>query len=167
MSIILNDNIQYNAPKQADAKYMKFSGGIAQPYTSTAEAISTILLAYRYQYLTVLILMNGDPVEYWWQGSTADGSLVTKSKESYTFNSTNSIVLTTNYLYHKIAILPANNITGLIIGTSLGGTDIEPGTNLSAGVPQVYSIGYYILFPTTFYFGNLSTGTKILLYKEF
>jgi len=167
MAITLNDNVQINAPKVLDNKYMKFSGGTTQPWASSAEAVTNILSAYRYQYLTVLCLMNGDPVEYWWRTGTADGNLETKSKESYTFNSSSSITLTTGYLYDRIIVLPANNLTNLIIGTTNGGNDIEPGTPVTGG--DVYTLSYpqYINASTTLYFGNLATGTKILLYKTF
>lgn len=167
MSIILNDSLQINAPKAVDSKYMKFSGGITQPYASNTEVNSTILSAYRYQYLVVLAFMNGDPVEYWYRGGTADGNLETKSKESYTFNTSASVTLSAGYLYNKIIILPQNNITNLIIGTTNGGNDIEPGTAVNAST--VYTLDYpnYIVTATPIYFGNLSSGTKILLYKTY
>jgi hypothetical protein len=166
MAIIFNDNAQINAPKHIDAKYMKFSGGVAQPYASAAEAISTVLAAYRYQYLTVLCLMNGDAVEYWWQGGTADGNLIPKSKESYNFNTSSSVALINNYTYTRIVILPVNTITNLIIGTTNGGTDIEPGTAVGAGTAYTANISIYAS-ASTLYFGGLSSGTKILLYKDF
>jgi hypothetical protein len=167
MAITFNDNAQINAPKPIDAKYMKFSAGVAQPYASVAEANATILSVYRFQYLTVLVLMNGDAVEHWYQGGTADVNLLPKSKESYTISTISATIpLLNNYLYTKIVILPINTITNLIIGTSIGGGDIEPGVALGVGSTYVADISIFGL-STTLFFGGLSATTKVILYKTF
>ena len=167
MAITFNDNLQLNAPKCLDAKYMKFSGGLTQPYASAADAYTTIISSYRYNFLTVLALMNGDPVEYWWQGGLLDVNLVPKSKESYNINTSGSIALLNNYLYTTIVVIPSGNITNLIIGTTgVGSNDIEPGQAVTAGTNYVISTAIYGL-STTLYFGNTNTNCKILLYKTF
>lgn len=167
MAITFNDNIQINAPKVLDNKYMKFAAGTTQPWANAAEAVTNILSAYRYQYLTVLCLMNGDPIEYWWRTGTADGNLETKGRESYTFNSSNSITLAQNYLYTHFIVLPTITITNLIIGTTNGGTDLEPGAAVSASTRYVLNYSDFPVSSTTIYFGNLTSGTKILAFKTF
>jgi hypothetical protein len=167
MAINFNDNIQVNAPKSADAKYMKFSGGLTQPYSSTADAYSTIISAYRYQFLTVLALMNGDPVEYWWQGGLGDNNLVPKNKESWNINSSGDINLLNGYLYTTIVIIPTGNITNLLIGTTgAGSSDIDFGSNITAGVPYIVNISIYGA-STTLSFSNTNTNCKVLLYKHY
>jgi hypothetical protein len=167
MSIIINDNFQTNAPKHIDAKYMTFISGNCVPWPSSAAAVSGINVSYRFQYLTVLCIMNGDPVEYWWRTGTADGNIEPKSKESYTLNGTGTITLMNNYFYNTIVILPTNNTTNLQIGTTVGGNDIENGTNINAGDSYTLNFPFYTAIPTTIYFTNISTGTKVLLYKTF
>lgn len=167
MAIIVNDNFQSNSPKHIDAKYMKFTGGQQQPYASPAEAVSTILSAYRYKYLTVLCLMNGDPVEYWWQIDTTDASLLPKSKESYNISANGSITPTPGYLYDRIVILPTVNIASLLVGTSNGASDIEPGTAITAGSAYTISYPKYINAATSFWFTGVTANTKVLFYKTF
>lgn len=167
MAITVNDNFQVNSPKGIDAKYSKFSGGTYQPWASSAEAISNIVSAYRYQYLTVLCLMNGDPIEYWWRIDTTDASLEPKNKESYTLNGTGTITLGAGYLYKTIVVLPTTTISNLQIGTTLGGTDIEPGAAVTGGTAYVLDYPTYTASSKTLYFTNPTSGTKILLYKTF
>lgn len=167
MPITINDNLQTNAPRHIDNKYMTLSGANSIPYANSAAAIAAVNGAYRYQYLTVLCLMNGDPVEYWWRGGTGDGNLETKSKESYTLNGTGAIALLPNYLYHNIVVLPTNSIANLQIGTTPGGTDIEPGAAVSGGANYTLAYPIYITSATSLYFSNVTTGTKIVLYKTF
>jgi hypothetical protein len=167
MSITLNDSLKINAPKHIDAKYMKFSGGITQPYANLAEALVAIPSAYRYQYLTVLCVINGDPLECWWFGGTADAFLQTKNRDSYILNSNNSVTLLAGYMYTKIVVLPTNNLTNLIIGTTSGGTDIEPGIDVTAGGVYTSNIGIYAKSNINIFLGGITTGTKVLLYKSF
>ena len=167
MAITFNDNLQINAPKPADAKYMNFTGGIAQPWASVAAANAGINAAYRYQYLTIFVLMNGDPIEFWYRTGTADGNLEPKTKESYTLNANGSITLTANYAYNRIVVLPINNLSNLTIGTTNGGTDIEPGIPVTVGVPYSLDYPFYYLSNTPIFFGGIASGTKILLYKTF
>lgn len=167
MSITINDSLQNNSPKHLDAKYMKFSAGVCQPWASVSEAQSSILLSYRYQFLTILCLMNSDPVEFWWRAGTADLNLEPKSKESYTLNSSGSVQLTAGYLYNKIVILPTATTTSLLIGTTNGGNDIEPGVNIASGDTYTLDFPFYTGAATTIYFTNVASGTKILLFKTF
>lgn len=71
MPIIVNDNFRNNSPKSLDNKYLK-NGTTA--YISTAEAVSSIPLAYRHIGLTVLV---GNK-EYWWRDGKADNQLIEK-----------------------------------------------------------------------------------------
>lgn len=67
-----NDNLQVDAPKSLDNKYLK--NGVA-PYASTTDVNTTLLVAYRSPGLTVLIGSQ----EYWYLGGTADANLLLKT----------------------------------------------------------------------------------------
>src|SRR6185295_8078909 len=113
-------------------KYMKFAGGLYQPYASVAEANSIIASAYRYQYLTVMCLMNAQPTEFWYQGGILDVNLLPKSRECYQLNANGSIPLLNNYLYTKMVIFSANNITSMLIGTTgAASSDLESGATFT------------------------------------
>lgn len=72
MAIVYNDNIQLNAPKSLDNRYL--SSGLT-PYANTAAVNSAILSAYRYRGLTVLI----NNVEYWYRDGVTNGDLIVKT----------------------------------------------------------------------------------------
>jgi len=72
MAIVLNDNVNFRAPKPADDRYLNSS---AQPYSNTAAAVAAIPVAYRFKGLTVNIGTD----EYWWKTGTADTDLILKT----------------------------------------------------------------------------------------
>jgi trimeric autotransporter adhesin len=69
MAIILNDNLQINAGKPVDSKYLSSTN---VPYTSVSAANTAIPQSYRYIGLKV----NINNVEYWYYNGTADVNLV-------------------------------------------------------------------------------------------
>ena len=71
MAIVLSDNVQTNAPKPSDSRYLNN----LVPYSSTTEATTCIAAGVRYSGLTV----NVGGVEYWWKDGTGDGDLVLKT----------------------------------------------------------------------------------------
>lgn len=71
MSVVVNDSIQSNAPKSLDNKYLNLG---AVPYTTTSDANTTILSAYRSRGLTVLI----GSAEYWYRDAIGDVNLIPK-----------------------------------------------------------------------------------------
>jgi len=71
MAIILNDNINVEAPKATDNRY--------GPYANTAVALTSVPAYQRYQGLVVGVLISGSVVEYWFKDGTADGNLVAKA----------------------------------------------------------------------------------------
>lgn len=168
MAITFNDNFAINAPKPIEAKNMDFAGGQSVPFASTAAAITAILAAYRYQYLTIWALAaNSDPLEYWWRADTTDASLEPKSKESYTLNANGSITMIAPYHILSISVQPTNVLSALQIGTTTGGNDLEPGTAVSAGGTYTLSYNSRILSNTTIFFTGVATGTKIIVDKKF
>jgi len=66
-----NDNVQLNAPKHIDTRYIN----LFTPYTNVGAANAAIPAGYRYLGLTVLI----GTAEYWYQAGTGDGNLVLKT----------------------------------------------------------------------------------------
>lgn len=167
MAITLNDNISTHAPKPVEARSMDFQSGSAIPFANIAAALTAVIQAFRHQYLTIWALAaNGDPLEYWWRTGTSDGALEPKSKESVTLDTDGFITLLSGYKYDTFVVLPTNTLSNLIIGTSNGGTDIEPGAPVSAGVPYVLSYPKYVTTNTPLYFGGLAAGTKIIAYKK-
>ena len=71
MAIVLSDNIQTNAPKPSDSRYMN----ITVPYTSCSQVNSCLAAGVRYTGLTVNIL----GVEYWYNCGIADNCLIIKN----------------------------------------------------------------------------------------
>lgn len=170
MAIPLNDNIATRSNKPTDSRAMDFAGGVSAPFASIAAAISAINVAYRYQFLSIWAkAANGDSLEYWWRVDTTDASLEPRTKESYTFNSDNSVILSAGYNYGDIIIIPTNNISNLQIGTTPGGSEISPSTAILTTDPpyKISSTLGYLKANTTIYFTGLVTGTKILIYKAF
>jgi hypothetical protein len=78
MAINLSDNILAKTTAPGDAKYGPYTG---VNLSAALSAATTYLLAsYRYEGLTIGIIVNTDPiVEYWFYGGIADGDLVLKS----------------------------------------------------------------------------------------
>ena len=75
MAIILSDNVNYNAPKHADARY--------GPWTSVAEANTNVTLAplnQRVLGLTVGIISASTVVEYWYYSGITDVDLIVKGE---------------------------------------------------------------------------------------
>ena len=70
MAIVLSDNIQTNAPKAADSRYMDN----LEPYSSTTEVNSCIAAGVRYTGLTV----NVSGTEYWYKEGITDPDLIEK-----------------------------------------------------------------------------------------
>lgn len=81
MAIIINDNLQINAGKPVDDKYL--NGSV--PYNSTAEVATEIALPQRYIGLTV----NINNKEYWFKNGVADSDL----EEKFTAFSGSSVVI--------------------------------------------------------------------------
>jgi hypothetical protein len=84
MSTTITDNFQLNAPLALDNKYGIFTGTVWRPYNDVTEANTTIASSYRYIGLTVSVLLNGVPTEYWYIGGIANANLLLKLK----FNTT-------------------------------------------------------------------------------
>jgi hypothetical protein len=74
MAIVLSDNIQVNAPKPIDSRYLN----ITVPYTSCSQVNTCLVAGVRFTGLTVNIL----GVEYWYNCGIADSCLVTKTAGS-------------------------------------------------------------------------------------
>ena len=77
MAIKFNDNIQVNAGKPVDNKYLS---SLNAPYTNVSEVISTIPVPERHVGLTV----NVNNSEYWFANGVADVDLILKVSASGT-----------------------------------------------------------------------------------
>jgi hypothetical protein len=71
MAIVLSDNIQVNAPKPVDSRYLN----ILVPYSSTTQANTAIVSGVRFTGLTV----NISGSEYWYKNGILNGDLIAKS----------------------------------------------------------------------------------------
>lgn len=80
MSQSINDNFQLNAPKLLDQRSGKFVSGIFTAYTDKTEALTTINIAYRSEFLSVYIMVGGSAVEHWFYGGIADINLIPKGE---------------------------------------------------------------------------------------
>lgn len=75
MAITLNDNIQVNAGKPIESKYLNL---LNMPYSSTTEVTNRISIPERYTGLTVNILND----EYWFATGVTNTDLILKTKSS-------------------------------------------------------------------------------------
>lgn len=80
---ILNDNLQNNSPKALDNKHGKLVTVVWEPYADVAEANASINIAYRHKGLTVIILVGGHTVEYWYRDGISDINLVRKAADRF------------------------------------------------------------------------------------
>jgi hypothetical protein len=85
MAILLNDNLSIQAPLSADARY--------GPHADVATALSAVILANRFQGLTVGVISGGAIVEYWFRDGTANGNLILKVDNTANTSSANTIYL--------------------------------------------------------------------------
>lgn len=168
MSITLNDNILTSAPKHVDARYAKFSGGVQVPYTDIAEANTTVISSRRTKYLTVLILQDGVPTEYWWRNGIADGDLEPKSiQRATTAGSTASFTVKAGHDHEDTIIVPPSNLGNVRMGTTLNGNDLVPGIAVDAPDGGSIGGGGYCHSNKTFYLSGLVAGTIIIVKQKF
>jgi hypothetical protein len=79
-NVILRDGLKPEVPKYIDLRSGKISSsGESQPYSSVAEANSSIVPGQRCIGLTVNVNDNGIQKEFWYQGGTNDANLVEKT----------------------------------------------------------------------------------------
>lgn len=142
MSIIVNDNIQANAPKILDNRYSQ--NGVT-PYISVAQANASIPITYRAIGLTV----NVAGVEYWYQSGTANANLVIKgaSVGSGTLNriamwTPSGTVLGNSDIYQGNLVDPRINSTAV---SGRGTYIIGKNNNLNNGI-DCFVAGYDINF---------------------
>ena len=88
MRHVLSDNIQVNAPKPIDNRYLN----ITVPYTSCSQVNTCLVAGVRYTGLTV----NIAGVEYWYCGGILDSCLVSKSAGSTWGSITGTLSLQTD-----------------------------------------------------------------------
>lgn len=67
-------------------------------------------------------------------------------------------------LVDTIELLPSANMVGVQIGTTPGGEEIMPATDLLGGETSL--IGSLIKGPATLYFTNVTAAMQIFLYKK-
>lgn len=79
MAININDNFNVSAPKAIDNRSGKFISGIWYPYSSVAEANTTI--SQRHKGLTVYIDDGTGLKEYWYKDGILNSNLVKKSSK--------------------------------------------------------------------------------------
>lgn len=126
MASVYNDNNQVNAPKALDNKRGKFASGAWRPYNDVAEAIATVLSAYRHKGLTVEVLKDGVLTEYWWRDNITDGGLIEKSATVTvdavpTDGSSNAV--SSNGTFDALATKQATLVSGTNIKT-INGTSV-------------------------------------------
>ena len=109
MAIILSDNLQINAGKPVDSKYLASTN---IPYASVGAANAAIVQSYRYQGLKV----NVTNVEYWYFSGTSDGDLIPLETPA----SVSGVTQATNGL-----TLLGDDTTVVLGGALTGATDID------------------------------------------
>lgn len=79
-----NDNFNIRAPKPVDNRWGVVENGVFRPFNDTGEANE--LIQYRHRCLTVWILNDGIPADYWYRDGLEDEDLIEKEYgSSYTF----------------------------------------------------------------------------------
>jgi hypothetical protein len=114
MAIVLSDNIQTNAPKPSDSRYLN----ITVPYSSCTQVNSCLAAGVRYTGLTV----NIAGVEYWYNCGIANNCLVIK-------NTIGTITGATNLGSGNGTIFTSISSSNIQIKTLSGGTNITLSCN--------------------------------------
>lgn len=79
-----NDNFNIRAPKPIDNRWGVVESGVFRPFNDADEANE--LIVYRHRCLTVWILKDGVPTDYWYRDGIEDGNLIEKEYgSSYVF----------------------------------------------------------------------------------
>jgi hypothetical protein len=78
----INDNFSIKAPKLLDDRSHKIAGGVAVPYTSINEALSTVSSSYRSIGLIMLINDGTGIKEYWYKNGIGDSQLELKKPDT-------------------------------------------------------------------------------------
>jgi hypothetical protein len=106
MAIVLSDNIQVNAPKPVDSRYLN----ILVPYSSTTAANTAIVSGVRFKGLTVNI--NND--EYWYRTGITNTDLVIKlGGGSAITGAINGLSVSNNNVVLGGTLLSATTINGI------------------------------------------------------
>lgn len=140
MAITLNDNIQVNAGKPVESKYLNL---LNESYSSTTEVTNRITIPERFIGLTVNV--NND--EYWFATGVTDSDLILKTKSS------------------GIVINGVDNIgtgTGVFSGITTGGV-INLRSFIGSGDTSVNLSGDTIIIQST---GGTNPTSDILFYNE-
>lgn len=82
-----------------------------------------------------------------------------------TLNANGSIAILAGELVSYIVVIPANNLTTFRIGTTVGGGEIEPGVNITAGTVTTWNASRYFQLAGNLYFTNVAVGTQIIIRK--
>ncbi|WP_439698009.1 hypothetical protein ACFGVS_06910 [Mucilaginibacter sp. AW1-7] len=155
MATTITDNFQLNASLALDNKYGIFTGSVWRPYNDVTEANTTIVSSYRYIGLTVSVLLNGVPTEYWYIGGTADANLILKLKFNTTeflpewFGAVGDGVTDDSYAINA-AIIAATNNTVVFTG---GKTYSVSGITINNPV-KISGHGILLKFTTETTFAN-------------
>jgi len=105
MPISIIDNFTVNTTKNIDSRL--------GPYASVAQATGSISTLLRYVGMTITITGSGQPIEYWFNPTTADTDLVLKTASVTGFVTTSSFnAFTSSY--------NTGSFTGSFIGTHTG-----------------------------------------------
>lgn len=105
MAIVLSDNIQVNAPKPVDSRYLN----ILVAYSSTTAANTAIVSGVRFIGLTV----NINSSEYWYKNGILDGDLIIKlGGGSAITGATNGLTISNNNVVLGGTLFSATTING-------------------------------------------------------
>jgi hypothetical protein len=107
MPISIIDNFTVNTTKNIDSRL--------GPYVSVAQATGSISTLLRYVGMTITVTGSGQPVEYWFNPTTADTDLVLKTASATGFVTTSSFnAFTSSYNTGSFT----GSFTGSLLGTS-------------------------------------------------
>jgi len=82
MSTQIGDNLLVIAPKPMDDRFGKWSGSEWLPFANRAEIITLVPDGMRFQSMTLTAILNGEQVDYWFVGGTANNDLVLKDYDA-------------------------------------------------------------------------------------
>ena len=154
MAINLSDNILSQTTAPGDAKYGPYTG--ANLSAALSAATTYLLPSYRYEGLTIGIIVNTDPiVEYWFYDGVANGNLVLKGGGYLTASALVPYLTTASAstTYYSLT-----NPSGYITASAL----VPYLTTASASTPFYNKGGSTYSFDTTtsiYRTGSLSIGT--------
>jgi hypothetical protein len=135
-----------------------------RPYASKAEVFDYLETADQRTGHFPIFITDGDKVHAWWfkNGTEEDDLRRMDGIDTVVGVMTGEYATNAGEMYNWMVVTPLASVSGVKIGTSENGDDIEPGTDMVAGQSYSYRITQYFSVAGAFYFTNIGTFDLII-----